>query len=137
MKYASVLQRIAAWIIDLFILVAIIIVLVGVGIMSTLFTGGFGPFSFMMIGSVFLVMFFYTILLEAYWNGQTVGKKVLGIKVVKENGKKINLKEAFLRNVFRVIDNQFAGVVGLVLIIVTKKKQRIGDIIAKTVVVKE
>ncbi len=136
MKYATALQRIAAWIIDLIVLLFVAIFIMGLSFVSALFTMNVG----FLIGGIFsmlVAMFVYTIGLETVWKGQTVGKKAVDIRVVKENGQKITFTEAFIRNVLRLIDNQFAGLVGLILIVVTKKKQRIGDLIAKTVVVQE
>ena len=135
MKYATVLQRVVAWIIDIVIIGIVMVLIFGIGF-SSLLMGSMALFGTAVV-SMFLVMFIYTIGLETYWRGQTVGKKVLQIRVVTENGKRIKFREAFLRNILRILDNQFAGIIGLILIVVTKKKQRIGDMIAKTVVVKD
>ena len=136
MKYATVLQRIAAWIIDLIILFFVAIFVMGFSFVSSLFMMNVG-FIVGGILSMILIVFVYTIALETAWNGQTVGKKIVKIRVVKENGKSITFTEALIRNIFRIIDNQFVGLVGLILILVTEKKQRIGDLIAKTVVIQE
>ena len=137
MKFASALQRVVAWLIDLVIVFVLMMLLLGIGLISFLFTPGEFFFGLTTIASMFLVIFVYTIGLETLWEGQTVGKRALGIRAVKENGKKIKFQDALLRNIFRIIDNQLGGLVGLILIIVTKKKQRIGDFVAKTIVVQD
>jgi uncharacterized RDD family membrane protein YckC len=58
------------------------------------------------------------------------------IKVVREDGGKINMTQAFLRTILRVIDGLLAYLIGAILIWRSDKKQRLGDSIAKTVVVK-
>jgi uncharacterized RDD family membrane protein YckC len=68
--------------------------------------------------------------------GQTVGKMITRIKVVREDGGKIDMNQAFTRNILRIIDGLLFYLVGAVLIWRSDKKQRLGDSIAKTVVVK-
>lgn len=68
--------------------------------------------------------------------GQTIGKMVTRIKVVREDGGKIDMNQAFTRNILRIIDGLIVYLIGAVLIWRSDKKQRLGDSIAKTVVVK-
>ena len=70
-------------------------------------------------------------------NGQSLGKKVLGIKVVKLDGTQPGIGSYFLRSIMRIIDMQISnGVVALITIAVTDKSQRIGDMAAGTTVIK-
>lgn len=103
--------------------------------------------------SLFLLEWLYGGLLETYWNGQTVGKRVMGIRVLSVDGQPINALQAFLRNILRVADlmpavslstvmdvsNPMAGiptfVVGLVATLMTRRFQRLGDIVCGTMVV--
>ena len=87
---------------------------------------------------VFLfVIFAYFILMEAY-TGWTVGKKVLGMRVVDEAGNKIGLLRSITRNMLRLVDGLPAlNILGVILIALSPKGQRFGDRIAKTFVVKE
>jgi uncharacterized RDD family membrane protein YckC len=68
--------------------------------------------------------------------GQTIGKKIVNIKVVKEDGKPMTYIDAFIRTLLRLIDGQLAYLLGLIIILVSEKRQRLGDMAAKTLVVK-
>ncbi|MFB6208041.1 MAG: RDD family protein [Candidatus Nanohaloarchaea archaeon] len=84
----------------------------------------------------FIALFGYFIYFEAN-GGQTPGKKLVDIRVVTENGGEPGYQESAIRNVLRLIDALFLYVVGLAVIMMTEHDQRIGDLAAKTVVVKE
>lgn len=80
---------------------------------------------------------FYGFLLEGYWDGYTVGKKLMGIKVVKESGESCTYGAALLRNLLEIVDGFFYYVVGFISMAASDKRQRIGDHVASTVVVRE
>ncbi|MFP4116878.1 MAG: RDD family protein [Candidatus Aenigmatarchaeota archaeon] len=89
----------------------------------------------MTLGGAWSVLFFlYFFLLEGY-KGQTIGKMVTGIKVVKDDGSPCDMMASFIRNILRIIDGMFIYIVGAVIIAVTDKNQRLGDLAGKTVVV--
>lgn len=81
---------------------------------------------------------FYTFFFEGIiLNGQTPGKMILRLKVTKTDGTAISLGQHFLRWLLRPIDFfPFLGGVGIFVILYSKKKQRIGDLAADTIVVK-
>lgn len=83
----------------------------------------------------FIIWLAYYTYLEGT-RGQTIGKMVTKIKVVREDGGKIDMNQAFIRNILRIIDGLIAYLVGAILIWRSDKKQRLGDSVAKTVVVK-
>ena len=84
----------------------------------------------------FLIYIAYFTIMEEH-NGQTIGKMITRIRVVREeNGGKIDMERSFIRNILRIIDGLINYLVGAVLIWRSAKKQRIGDSIAKTVVIK-
>lgn len=74
--------------------------------------------------------------------GQTIGKKLMKIVVVKEDGSPCTYTTSLIRNLLRIIDvlipigNTPTYLIGGVVILLTKRKQRIGDLLAKSVVVK-
>jgi uncharacterized RDD family membrane protein YckC len=84
----------------------------------------------------FLIWWFYGVLFETFMNGQTPGKYMLGLRVLSDTGEPINGMQATLRNLLRAAD-LFLPIVGLVVMSLNKKYQRLGDIVAGTIVVVE
>jgi uncharacterized RDD family membrane protein YckC len=68
--------------------------------------------------------------------GQTIGKMITRIKVVREDGRPIDMNKALTRNILRIIDGFIVYLIGAILIWRSDKKQRLGDRWANTVVVK-
>lgn len=82
------------------------------------------------------LIMFYHLLFEYFMNGQSLGKKALGIRVIKSNGERPEFVDYLTRWMFRIIDITFSsGIVAVVSILSTNKSQRLGDIIANTVVI--
>lgn len=79
----------------------------------------------------------YFILLEWLWNGQTLGKRVFGLRVINEDGSPARFIAVFVRNLVRVVDflPGFYGL-GLVAIVLSPRSQRLGDLAAGTFVVR-
>ncbi|MDF2630064.1 MAG: hypothetical protein K0R39_3895 [Symbiobacteriaceae bacterium] len=91
----------------------------------------------LLLGIGFL-FFLYKLVLEAFWNGQTVGKRVVGIRVIKANGLPVDFLQVVIRNLLRVIDYlPLQYLVGTVSIVASRRGQRLGDIVAGTVVVRD
>lgn len=88
--------------------------------------------------TVFVVYYGYFAFFEAIWNGQTPGKRYMGIRVIKENGAPISVFDAVSRNLLRLVD-QLPGVygVGILSMLLSRRSQRLGDFVAGTVVVHE
>lgn len=86
----------------------------------------------------FLLYWGYFALFEAYWNGQTPGKRVVKIRVIKDSGRQITLFEALARNLLRVIDMlpQFY-LIGVISMLCNRQHRRLGDFVAGTIVVHE
>jgi uncharacterized RDD family membrane protein YckC len=84
----------------------------------------------------FLLYYGYFAFFEAIWNGQTPGKRLIGIRAIAESGRPLGPADAILRNLLRIVD-QIPGiyVVGLLSIFFTERNQRLGDLAAGTVVV--
>lgn len=83
---------------------------------------------------IYSPVLFYNLILESLFDGQSPGKKVMKIKVVKLDGSQITFMDHFIRWIFRFVDLMFAGGVGIIIMIINGKGQRLGDIVAKTTV---
>lgn len=79
----------------------------------------------------------YFSLFEAFRNGQTPGKRVMKIRVIKDSGRQITFFEALARNLLRVVDSMPLYLIGTISILVTKQNKRLGDLVADTIVVHE
>jgi len=95
-----------------------------------------------MIIAIFLVFASYFIVFEWLWNGQTPGKRIMKLRVIRDDGRPITLWEAVARNLLRVFDAApgfFLPIysVGLIVIFISGRDQRVGDIFAGTVVIRE
>jgi uncharacterized RDD family membrane protein YckC len=87
---------------------------------------------------LFVINFGYSLFLEAFWSGQTVGKRMLKLRVIRDNGQPITFLSAVLRNLFRVIDVlPSAYFLGSLVVFFHPKDKRIGDMVAGTIVVSE
>jgi len=84
-----------------------------------------------------LPLIFYTLAFETLMEGQTLGKKLLKIKVVKIDGYQAGFIDFLTRWVFSIVDIQIGFVAGLIAMVVTKHTQRLGDLAAGTAVITE
>ena len=80
----------------------------------------------------------YFNLFEWIWNGQTPGKRLLHLRVIKVDGSPVSGIDVLLRNLSRPIDTLGPmGLIGLLMIFVSRKAQRLGDLMARTLVIHE
>lgn len=101
---------------------------------------GTGSLVLIVIGITGMVMIWlgYFAVFELIWNGQTPGKRVTGVRVVKRGGLPLTLRDTVLRNLLRIADYfPSHGLVGLVSFFASRHQQRLGDLVADTVVIKE
>lgn len=86
--------------------------------------------------SVFLIEWFYPVLFEVFWLGQTPGKKVMGILVVNDDGTPVSWSSSIIRNLLRFADFLPAfWVFGLVSMMLNRDFKRLGDLAAGTLVI--
>ena len=102
----------------------------GYGLMGS--PGG-GGVAAALIDVLLLVGWSYFIVLEWLWNGQTVGKRVFGLRVINEDGTPAGFVAIFVRNLVRLVDflPGFYGL-GLISIVLNSRSQRLGDLAAGT-----
>lgn len=128
-------RRVGAAIIDIIVLIVI----------SVIFTAIFGDStnddngtSFQLTGLPFVVMLLigigYYVVPEAL-QGQTLGKMALGLRAVGEDGKPLTWGTSLIRNLLRIVDGLFIYLVGFIIAMTNDRRQRLGDMVAKTIVV--
>ena len=85
----------------------------------------------------FAMSWSYFVLLEWLWQGQTIGKRMYGLRVIRDDGAPAGFLAVLIRNLLRLVDflPAFYGL-GLLTVIVTSRSQRLGDIAAGTYVVR-
>lgn len=91
---------------------------------------------------LFLIFAGYFIVFEWLWNGQTPGKRLLKLRVIRDDGRPLTLWEAIARNLLRIGDAVPGFIlpvysVGLIVIFLSGRDQRLGDVFAGTVVIRE
>ncbi len=131
-QLAGVLDRIGAYLIDILVLIAMATLLMS--IMSA-FPGDL--LSSYIIFFAYIPVLVYRLLAETLFNGQTIGKMALSIKVVKTNGQPAGISNYLLRWIFQTLDFYLMGSVALIFIMTGEKGQRLGDLVAGTTVIKK
>ena len=97
---------------------------------------GFGAMTITL--AEFAIGFAYGALLEGFWNGQTVGKRLFHLRVIDQSGLPLRIEQAWVRNLMRVVDAlPFAYLVGGIALLSSPLMQRFGDRVAGTLVVRE
>jgi uncharacterized RDD family membrane protein YckC len=89
------------------------------------------------IGAIlFLPVMFYSLFFEIYWNGQTPGKKAMNLQVVSMDGNQATMSQYLVRWLMRIVDFAIlSGLIALIVAAVSEKTQRVGDIVANTLVI--
>ena len=137
---ATVGDRMLAHLIDFCIKVAYCIVIYFIFFNWLGFDRLIGKIDNWSLMAIYLVFFFpimiYSITLESIFEGQSFGKKLIKIKVVKIDGYQASFGDYLIRWFFRIIDLFFFyGVVALIAVVTSKKSQRLGDMTAGTAVI--
>ncbi len=134
-RLAGPFRRLPAFILDfcvgtmIFIILAVVINLT-IGFASPHLAGA------VLLLLFFVIWWFYGVLFETFLNGQTPGKYLLGLRVLSDTGEPINGMQATLRNLLRAAD-MFLPLVAIVVMSLNRKYQRLGDLVAGTIVVIE
>ncbi|MDC9723043.1 MAG: RDD family protein [Urechidicola sp.] len=137
---ASVGERILAYIIDMVIKIAYIIVVYQIVFKYFSIDDLLSDMDYWSQMSIYALFYmpaiFYTLILETWLDGQTLGKRILKIRVVKIDGYQASLADFVMRWFFRLIDlNIMSGLVALITVITSQKNQRLGDMSAGTSVI--
>ena len=136
-EVAGVGERIVAYIIDMGLFVAVIFAaLIGIGI-----SGGIKSTNDVLIGFIFIayaaLYVFYDLICETAMNGQSVGKRIMKIKVISLDGARPRFGQYLMRWLFRIVDFLLSGgVCAVICVAVSDKAQRIGDMVAGTTLIR-
>lgn len=133
---ASPVSRLAAWFVDAMTIMAAWTAISAAILLLGLFSADVAR------GAVRIGFFVwvtgYGIVLEWLWNGQTLGKRLLRLRVMDERGLPLRFSQVVIRNLLRAIDGlPIAYLVGGVAALMGRKSQRLGDFAAATIVVHE
>jgi len=132
---AGIGTRIIARIIDSFILalyiIIIILIMKGINIYIT------HTARTVLILLASLPAFMYNFIFESLLNGQTLGKKIMNIRVTRLDGTQSTIGNYFMRWIMEIVDIHLtSNLAGIVSILATKSQQRLGDLAAGTIVIK-
>lgn len=133
---ANVGERILAFILDGFV-----IAFYGIAVGMLIFTFSLNEseiiFILLMLIFIFIPFFFYHFLMEVFFNGQSIGKMAMKIKVIRLDGESPSIGNYLLRWLLRLVDIGISqGGIAVLTILLSEKGQRLGDIAAGTTVVK-
>lgn len=127
-------SRFIAAVVDVVVQIALIVALYAV--LTSTSSSGFLLAFFSIVS--FLVLFGYDVLFEVANAGRTPGKLAAGLRVLRRDGRPVDFVTSAVRNLLRIVDFlPTLYVVGAVLIVATRDHQRLGDIAAGTIVVRE
>ena len=127
---ASLVSRSLAFLVDQ--VISWLLIFVAIQIFQ--FLGRFGEG--MIYISIFIIQWFYPVLFEVFYNGQTIGKKIVGIMVINDDGTPIDWSSSIVRNLLRVADFlPFLYAFGFISMMFSRDFKRLGDFAAGTLVV--
>jgi uncharacterized RDD family membrane protein YckC len=134
---AGIGSRSLAFLIDLALRVAMLY-----GVFFTVGVGGVAldetVVVVVLIASTFAVLLVYPMAFETAWNGRTPGKRVLGLRVVTVEGAPVRVRHAAIRSALGIVDFLVgAGSIAILSALATRRSQRLGDLAAGTIVVRE
>jgi uncharacterized RDD family membrane protein YckC len=135
LELAGPIRRMLAWMLDVIIVIPLCLVVLFVAL---LLLGWRDPIwmKAAWIFSVALLPILYSSLLEWLWAGQTIGKRVLGIRVADEQGLDLQRTQVIVRNLVRIVDRMpVVYFVGGAAMLLSRRAQRLGDVAAGTVVI--
>lgn len=129
-------SRTAGELLDLLVMYAVAFALT---FAVTLLSSATGSTAAVIVGLTgWLVIFVgYPVAMESLWDGRTLGKAALGLRVITVEGAPIRFRHAMIRGVLAVIEIYLFFPIAVVLVFVTKREQRLGDLLAGTIIVRE
>jgi uncharacterized RDD family membrane protein YckC len=142
-QVAGLGSRFIATLLDTLIVVLLQVVIV---LVAALIIASLGPLGdqletwvFAIFGLILSIFYWgYYVFFEMLWNGQSPGKRWVGLRVIRADGTPITLSESFIRNLARLVDFLPAAYgVGVITMFIDKQSRRLGDLAAGTLVVQD
>lgn len=141
LETAGVASRVCAGVIDLAAqLLALFVMAIVIGLVGTAMSIQGDSFAQTAIAVVMTVILLgYPVASETFWRGRTIGKKWMGLRAVTVDGSPITVRHATLRMMGGLVDKLIppGGVTGALFVLGTRRNQRIGDLLAGTIVVRD
>src|SRR5437870_2908621 len=134
-QLAGPVTRLLAWFVD-FVCVVLLTIAIGKAVdLLQRIAPDFG--NALMIVAYFVLSIGYGVALEWGWRGQTIGKRLLGLRVMDEEGLRLQFSQILIRNLLRFVD-MLPGfyLVGGLACFFSRRSQRLGDFAANTIVVR-
>jgi uncharacterized RDD family membrane protein YckC len=132
---AGPVVRFLAWVVDLACVSTVMMLIGGILKLASVLSLDVGMALLVLVN--FLVTVGYVILMEWLWRGQTLGKKLLRLRVMDEQGLHLQFSQVMVRNLLRVVDSlPLCYLVGGLSCLLSGRSQRLGDIAANTIVVR-
>jgi uncharacterized RDD family membrane protein YckC len=133
---AGPVSRFLAWLVDALLVLVTSVLLSSTLMVLSVVSPDFGQALTLLL--IFAFRFGYGIAAEWYWRGQTVGKKVMNLRVVDAEGLKLQPAQIIVRNLLRAVDSlPLFYLVGGTALVLSKRAQRLGDLAANTIVIRE
>jgi uncharacterized RDD family membrane protein YckC len=108
-----------------------------IAILATLALGGGLAATIVSVTAVLAINVGYFVLFEVFGGGRTLGKRATGLRVVTDGGGQVGLRASLIRNIIRLVELSLAYLPALVSVLATKNNQRLGDLAAGTLVVRD
>lgn len=138
---AGIASRVFSGLIDALIQIVAYSVVLLLTLLALTTTGGYSDGTVGAVGGalLFAVIFFYPLLSELLSRGRTIGKAAMGLRVVTIEGAPIRFRHAAIRSMGGIIDKWIppGGLVGTFFVLGTPSRQRIGDLLAGTIVIRD
>lgn len=134
---ANFMWRMIAWLIDTTIVFSFIFLIIYFFSSLLISNDAKSINIYIWILILFVFRLTYSLLIEIFTNGQSIGKRIVGIQVIKLNGNALEMNDYLIRWAYRAIDFGFSAYsIGTISIFMSEKNQRLGDMIANTTVIK-
>jgi uncharacterized RDD family membrane protein YckC len=135
-ELAGVASRAVAWLIDVLVMFGLLMLMMMIAAVIGFVLGGIASALYFVVA--FCIQWGYGALSEWRWNGQTLGKRAIGIRVLQLSGTPVTLMQAVVRNLVRIVDILPAFyLAGGASALLDARGRRLGDLAAGTVVVRQ